>query len=394
MISEFTFSRIPQIYFGPNKLFKLNNHIKKYGNNTLLLTGKNSFKNSDKWQPLITVLKKNNIFVIEEAVSGEPMPDFIDNIVAGFKGQKIDVVVAIGGGSVIDAGKAISAMLGKNESVKEFLEGVGGKEHDGSKIPFIAVPTTAGTGSEATKNAVLREVRNVETHGFKKSLRHDSFIPDIAIIDPELHLNCPPKITAACGMDAFTQLLESYVSVKASPMTDALAFNGLENIKNNLIEVYKNGVENIQARAAMAYASFLSGITLANAGLGTVHGFASVIGGYFDIPHGAVCGILMGEVVRKNVEYMNKEDNTNLALSKYAKVGRLFAGDDKLSVEEGCNSLINAISEMSKIMPLPSLRDFGINKKEFEKIAEKTGNKYNPVSFKKVQLKEILVEVF
>ena len=184
----------------------------------------------------------------------------------------------------MDAGKSISAMLTKTESIKEYLEGIGTKKHDGKKMPFVAVPTTSGTGSEATKNAVISEIGG---RGFKKSLRHDNFVPDSVVIDPRLMISCPQNVTAASGMDVFSQLIEGYLSTNSSPMTDALALSGLRYIKEGLLKSYETG-DDIDARGKVAYASYLSGVVLANAGLGTVHGFASPIGGYFDIPHGVV----------------------------------------------------------------------------------------------------------
>ena len=231
----------------------------------LVVTGAKSFRSSGRRQSLLNRLRTNSISFFECSLSGEPTVDRIDDLVDAFRGKGVGMVVAIGGGSVIDGGKAVSAMLPVQGSVMDFLEGVGTGTHSGEKVPFVAVPTTAGTGSEATKNAVIRGNGHPL---FKKSLRHDNFVPDAAVIDPELMLSCPSDITAACGMDAFTQLLESYVSTKAAPMTDSLAFSGLRYLKEALVPVSTTEGADIHCRAAMAYGALISGITLANAGLG------------------------------------------------------------------------------------------------------------------------------
>ncbi len=238
------------------------------------------------------------------------------------------MVIAIGGGSVMDAGKAISAMVLQNDSVMAYLEGVGeGKQHNGLKVPMIAVATTSGTGSEATKNAVLSQVGE---NGFKKSLRHDNFVPNVAILDPELMVTCPQSVTVASGLDALTQLLGAYVSTKATPLTDALALSGIEHFKEGFMGVCSGLSKDTQMRGHMAYASLMSGIVLANAGLGIVHGFASSVGGYFDIPHGVVCGTLLGEAVKLNIQLMNQDkDRYNEALKKYAKVGSILTGSNE-----------------------------------------------------------------
>ena len=224
-------------------------------------------------------------------------PGLIDSVVRESSDKKYDLVVAIGGGSVIDAGKAISAMMYKTDSLTDFLEVVGHKEHPGTKLPFIAVPTTSGTGSEATKNSVISEVGK---EGFKRSLRHDNIVPDIALVDPELTLSCSPEITAASGMDCFTQLTEAYISDKSNQYTDALAIEGLRSVKASLVKSYIDGGD-IEARTGMSFAALTSGICLANAGLGVVHGFASSVGGMYNIPHGLVCGTLMAVSNKINV---------------------------------------------------------------------------------------------
>jgi alcohol dehydrogenase class IV len=234
MTLNFNFARIPEIHFGPGKIDSLPDLVLRYGSTVILLTGASSFRKSDKFDYLVKSFKNKSIQFFLNEINREPTPEDINSICREYSDTPVDVVVAIGGGSVLDAGKAISAMLGKTDPVEIYLEGVGTKGHDGSKIPFIAVPTTAGTGSEATKNAVLTRLGE---NGFKKSMRHNNFVPDIALVDPELSLNCPSAVTAACGMDAFTQLLESYVSTNSSPLTDALAYSGIKVMKDCLIPV-------------------------------------------------------------------------------------------------------------------------------------------------------------
>jgi alcohol dehydrogenase class IV len=287
---------------------------------------------------------------------------------------------------VLDAGKAIAAMLKTSGAVKDYLEGVGTQNPPGSTLPFIALPTTSGTGSEATKNAVLSEVG---AQGFKKSLRHNNFVPDIALVDPELTLNCPPSITASSGMDAFTQLLESYVSTKANAMTDALAMSGLERIRKSLRKAYEDS-ENIAARADVAYASLLSGITLANAGLGVVHGFASSIGGFFQIPHGVVCGSLMGPANHVTLEKLRKEGNKTEVLAKYATVGKLFSKAAGKSEAYYADALITLIEEWTAIMKIPKLSAYGIGQEDVTKIVGATGNKNNPVALDQAELAAVL----
>src|SRR5208337_3331750 len=216
-----------------------------FGNDILLVAGGSSFISSKSCEFLLNTFDLTGIRYHLDSISREPSPEMIDHIVIRHRNDRIKLVIAIGGGSVLDAGKAISAMLYKQESVAEYIEGIGNGNHPGTKIPFIAVPTTSGTGSEATKNAVISQVGK---NGFKRSLRHDNFIPDIAILDPELTLSCSQALTAACGMDCFTQLVESYLSEKSFTYTDALALEGILLLKNSLIRAWKWG-QDLEARA-------------------------------------------------------------------------------------------------------------------------------------------------
>jgi len=310
----------------------------------------------------------------------------IDNAVSRVISFNCDVVVAIGGGSVLDAGKAISAMLPLNEPVKNYLEGVGTKNHPGFKVPFIAVPTTSGTGSEATKNAVISETGD---HGYKKSLRHNNFVPNVAIIDPTLTVGCPQSTTASSGMDAFTQLFESYLSTAANPITDALAVEGLIQISKSLLDAFDDGSD-LEARVGMSLASYLSGITLANAGLGLVHGFASSIGGYFDIPHGVVCSSLMASCNRTTVNKLRRQRTNDVALYKYAEIGTLFSSDASKSTDYYIDSLLDLIENWTNGMNIPRLRSYGILPEHFEKIVNATDNKNNPIALDHDEMLEVL----
>lgn len=388
-VTEFRFAKIPTIEFGSGTFERLPLLIGHFGSRVLLITGSRSYKASPQWERLLSTLSNQSIQYFHHTNTGEPSPDFVDETVALFRNEKINVVVSWGGGSVVDAGKAVSAMLPQAGSVLDYLEGVGtGAAHDGRKIPFIAVPTTAGTGSEATKNAVLSRVG---PEGFKKSIRHDNFVPDIALVDPQLAVTCPDSVTAACGLDAFTQLLEAYASTEASPLTDALAWSGLEKAADSLIPVSITDPDNIDLRADMAYASLMSGITLANAGLGVVHGLASPIGGYFPIPHGVVCGTLVGAASQATIDKLARENGeAHPALAKYARVGFLLAGKANGDVKTGCRLLIDTLDEWLEILQIPRLSGFGITENDFDKIIDGTGNKNNPIALETDEIRAVL----
>lgn len=385
-MESFSIATTPQLHFGSATIKKLPALVKKFGTKLLLVTGARSFTNSIHGEAVLDQLNLQSINIRHTVIDGEPTPKMIDDTVNKFPGNEIDVVVAIGGGSVLDAGKAIAAMLPLNESVKDYLEGIGTKIHSGEKIPFIAIPTTAGTGSEATKNAVISEIGN---HGFKKSLRHDNFVPNVAIIDPALTVSCPPSATAASGMDAFTQLLESYVSTKANAITDALAYQGLEQIARSLKQAYEDG-ENLEARTGMAMAAYLSGITLANAGLGLVHGFASSIGGYFEIPHGVICSSLMASVNSLTVKKLREQNSSSLFLNKYSTIGKMFTTNSGRSNEYYINVLLNTIDEFTSGMKIPRLSEGGVSSADFKRIVAATDNKNNPVKLSQEEMTEVL----
>jgi len=388
MVNQFQFSRLPLIYFGQGNIKLLPGLVRRYGTVIILVTDNKSFINSPYAVELFDIFRKMEIQYLHINVPGEPTPEMIDRAVEKFNNSPVDAVVSIGGGSVIDAGKAISAMMYKQEPVKDYLEGVGTKEHPGTKLPFIALPTTSGTGSEATKNSVISQVGK---DGFKKSLRHENFVPDIAIVDPELTFSCPREITSASGMDCFTQLTESFLSDKASIYTDALAWEGLKAIKTSLLQSYESG-NDLRARTGMSFAALTSGICLANAGLGVVHGFASSIGGRYNIPHGVICGTLMAPANAVIIREMESSNKNPGALDKYLRLGRLFIDAEGKSDNFYINGFIQYIQELTDKLKLPLLHQFGVDENELEEICRLTEIKNNPVKLNTETLFEIIMK--
>ncbi len=372
---QFSFSRAPSIRFAPGSVSELPKIASRFGGRALLVTGGRSLEASGARGRIVKSLVEGGVFVDTISVSGEPSPELVDDAVKAHAGRGLEVVIAVGGGSVIDAGKAISAMLHLGEPVVEYLEAVGTKTHDGGKLPFIAIPTTAGTGSEATKNAVLSRTG---PDGFKRSLRHDNLVPDFAIIDPELMVSCPREVTAASGLDALTQLIESFVSTGASPLTDALAFSGLEKVKESLLPACSSGSADVAHRGAMAYGALMSGIALANAGLGVVHGLASPLGSIFGIPHGVVCGTLLAAAVKATVRKIIDVDDA-AGLRKYARVGSLFTDCDIREKGQCCVRLVDHLEELVDSLEMPPLSKYGVREEHFARIIAEGGNKNNPV---------------
>ena len=387
MIESFQFSSLPKIIFGIGKRNELPEAVKSIGKRVLLLTGSSSLHNSVHGEEILTGLRKAELELNHEVIAHEPSPSLVDKIVSKYRGEGIQIVVAVGGGSVMDAGKAVSAMIPVEGSIKDYLEGVGESVHSGDKIPFIAMPTTSGTGSEMTKNAVISEVGEM---GFKKSLRHDNFIPEIAILDPEMMLTCPASLTASSGMDAFTQLLESYVSVNANPMTDALALQGLKQIKKYLLRAYLEGEENIEARSGMALAAMFSGITLAQAGLGLVHGFAAPLGGYFHIPHGVVCGSLMAPVFAYTIDNL-KDQPEHPAMQKLIIASKVFADFKYKQDMEYLQAFKEKLIHITNLLELPRLSDYGFTKESIPKVVEHSSHKQHPVQLTTEQMTDALI---
>jgi alcohol dehydrogenase class IV len=387
-IKPFDFYRTPRLVFGPGRVKELGQIVAPYGSEVLVVTGSDSIDRTGNWKRCEESLKQTSIRFRRYSFSGEPSPELVDTAVKKFGPLSSDAVVAIGGGSVIDCAKAIAAMLPLGEPVTPYLEGVGTKTHPGKTLPFIAVPTTAGTGSEATKNAVISKVGK---NGFKKSLRHDNFTPVCAIVDPGLTLTCPPQVTAACGMDAFTQLLESYVSPQASPVTDALALSGIEHIASALVPASTDRGDDIKLRSSLAYAAFLSGVTLANAGLGIIHGLAAPLGGLFPIPHGIVCATLVGEACRMNIKRIQEiRGPEDTMLIKYARAGQVLSCAPDADVPTSCDLLVQKLDEWTERLSIPRLGRYEVSESDLDALAVQAGQKSNPVQLEIDDIKAIL----
>ena len=388
MVRPFNFTRLPEIFFGQGKLSLLPDLVGKFGKRIILVTGRRSFMDSASAAVMLDSFSRAGISCVQIEIPGEPSPDDVDSAVRMASSGEVKAVVAVGGGSVMDAGKAISAMYGMTGSVVEYLEGVGTRQHPGSKIPFIALPTTSGTGSEATSNAVLSKVGR---DGFKKSLRHPAFVPEIALVDPVLTLGCSPEITAASGMDCFTQMTEAFLSDRANEFTDALAMEGLKSLSKSLTKAYHDGTD-IPARTGMSFAALVSGICLANAGLGVVHGFASSVGAMFEIPHGVVCGTLMAPANKIIVRELRSGKGRTEILAKYAALGKIFTSAEGKTDDYYIDGFIDCLFSFSEELMLPRLSHYGIEQSHFAEICSNTGQKNNPVKLGNDELIEILTD--
>lgn len=376
-VVPFSIARLPRIEFGAGAIRKLPAIAAQYGNRLLVITGAASFTGSVVGENLFRDLQAQGFSWEICRVTEEPSPQWVDATVAALQGRDFDAVIGIGGGSPLDAAKAVAGLLKPGNSVMDHLEGVGPElPYAGLATPFIAVPTTAGTGSEATRNAVLSV-----SGQFKKSFRDDKLVAEYAIIDPELLATCPPAQIAANGMDAFTQLMESYVSTRANPLTDALALSGMEAVRDSLLALYENPADST-AQAQMAYASLLSGICLAQTGLGSVHGIVAPLGAFHPIGHGVGCGMLVTEATRMNIDLMEAREPDNPALEKYANIGKLLRGRKHVDPVGARVFVVHTLESWSRKLNLPRLLDFNLTEADIPRlVANSRGSsmKTNPV---------------
>lgn len=393
-ITPFAIARLPRIVFGAGTIATVPKEARAFGERALVVTGARSLRASPHWPTLLEGLEEQGIAWFDIAVEGEPTPEIVDTAVAEFSESDIDVVVGIGGGSALDAAKAIAGMLPHGRSVVEHLEGLGiERPYAGPAAPFIAVPTTAGTGSEATKNAVLSRQG---ADGFKKSFRDEALVARVAVVDSELLATCPRPVIAANGMDAFTQLLEAYVSLNANPMTDALAWSGLEAFCDGFFPAWDGDdlFAVVAGRSRTAYASLVSGICLAQTGLGAVHGLASPLGAYFPIPHGACCGTLVAEATAVNIAALGERDADHPALDKYARAGALVAGAARGGRDRHLQALVETLRAWTERLCLPRLGDYGMSANDIARVvagSRGSSMKTNPIVLSDDEIGDIVM---
>ena len=375
-------STVKRIIFGAGRISSLREIITHYGNRVLIIKGK---KYPDPGT-LFSICEKAGVEWDDFNVENEPNIETINRAVELGRKKESDFVIGFGGGSVIDAGKAVSALLNNQGSVLDYLEVVGkGKPLKKPSKPYIAIPTTAGTGSEVTRNAVI----SVPEKKVKVSMRDAYLLPEVAIVDPELTYGVPKAITSVTGMDAFTQVIEPYVSRYSNPMADMFCKDAIPKGASYLLRVWIDG-DDYEARQNISWVSLMGGLALANAKLGAVHGFAGPIGGMFHVPHGAVCAALLPSVMLVNAETLSNRGNDFEKLSRFEDVARWVTGVENATIEEG----IEWIASLCKKMEVPRLSELGIKKTQFPAIIEKSKNsssmKGNPIQLSEREMAKVL----
>jgi alcohol dehydrogenase class IV len=379
---RFEFATATRILFGPGALREVGAAARGLGRHAFVVTGR-SGRHSEQ---LLDLLAAEGIAITTFAVAGEPTIDAVIAATDEARRSRCDLVIGLGGGSPIDAAKAVSALLTNPGDPLDYLEVVGrGLPLTKPAAPCITIPTTAGAGAEVTRNAVLAS----SAHRVKVSLRSPLMLPRLALVDPELTMDLPPALTASTGLDALTQLIEPYVSLRASPLSDGFCTEGIRRVARALRPAFHDGA-NAAAREDMALASLMGGLALANAGLGAVHGFAAPIGGMFCAPHGAVCAALLPLVMEANLQVARQQAVAGDLCARYADVARLLTGDPSATPEDGVRWVRGLVADLR----IPPLCTYGITSESVpalvEKAARASSMKANPLPLTPDELKAIL----
>jgi alcohol dehydrogenase class IV len=379
---RFEFATANRIVFGPGTLPEVVPAAKTLGRHALVVTG----RTPGRAERLLNLLAGTGVEATVFPVPGEPTTALVVDGVRRARAAGCDLVIGFGGGSALDAAKAIAALLGNDGDLLDYLEVIGRAQPlPRPGVPCVAVPTTAGTGTEVTRNSVLA----APERRFKVSLRSPHLLPRLALVDPELTLDLPPALTAATGLDALTQLIEPYVSARANPLVDALCVEGIRRAARSLRRACENG-RDPTAREDMSLASLFSGLALANAGLGAVHGFAAPIGGMFPAPHGAVCAALLPPVMAANLRALRERQPDSPALGRYAEIGRLLTGRPQAGAEDGVAWVRALVADLG----IPPLRTYGLTEADVpavvEKAAQASSMKANPLPLTRDELADAL----
>jgi alcohol dehydrogenase class IV len=382
MNATFEFATATRIVFGAGRLREIGTLASQLGKRALVVTG----RDQGRAQPLLAILRSSGVESCLFSVLGEPEVTTIQKGVATAKEDNCELVISFGGGSAIDTGKAIAAMLTNEGDLLDFLEIIGqGKNLQKPAAPFIAIPTTAGTGSEVTRNSVISSPQ----HRVKVSLRSSLMLARIALVDPELTYDLPPAITASTGLDALTQVIEPYVCSRANPMTDALCLAGIRRAARSLPLAFANGRDR-NAREDMCVASLFGGFALANAGLGAVHGFAGPIGGMFPAPHGAICAALLPHVMGANLRALRERQPKSETIARYETVARLLTGDPSATPEQG----VDWVRRLTAPLQVPRLGALGVTAQSLPELVDNSAKassmKANPIALTREELLQTL----
>ncbi len=379
---RFEFATAGRIVFGPGMLKQIGELAGSMGRRALLVTSSPGARHESLIEKLHAYGVQYSIFPI----AGEPTTDLARAGLEMAGRTGCDLIIGFGGGSALDAGKAIAAMLTNDGDLLDYLEVIGkGRTITKPSAPYIAIPTTAGTGTEVTRNAVLASPE----HKVKVSLRSPHMLPRIALVDPELTFSLPPPVTASTGLDALTQLIEPYVALKAGPMTDPLCREGIRRAARSLRRAYENGSD-AQAREDMALASLFGGLALANAGLGAAHGFAAPIGGMFPAPHGAVCARMLPRVMEANIGALRQRLPQSNVLERYDEIAKILTRDPGAVASDG----VTWVYSLCQALQSPPLSSYGIRPEHVSLLVEKaavaSSMQANPVRLTSAELESIL----
>lgn len=375
----FEFATATRIVFGAGTLKQAGTFAAELGSRALVVGG----ANPERLRPLLAALTlPAHVF----SVSGEPTVALVEQGVAEARKRSCDVIIGMGGGSVLDAGKAIAALLTNPRPVRDYLEVIGeNRPLSEASAPYLAIPTTAGTGTEVTRNAVLLSPEEQ----VKVSLRSASMLPRVALVDPELTLSLPPDITATTGLDALTQCLEPFVSPHASPLTNGFCREGMERVARSLRRAVQQGSD-LEARTDMALASLCGGLALANAKLGAVHGFAAPLGGMFPAPHGAICARLLPRVMAANIRALREREPSSPVLERYSEIAQILTVDAEAVADDGVR-WVEALCQELSVRPLSS---YGVTKRDVAEVVAKaeraSSMQGNPVGLTTEELEEVL----